>query len=105
MKNVTLTLQDDVVARARVEAAKEGKSLSRFVSELVERRVGRKKTQSEALAAFLAGPMLDLTDENGRAPSRAELYDDAIFRGHQRPDLQPGLPGHEKAKVGDDVVD
>lgn len=76
MKNVTMTLPDDLVARARVEAAKEGKSLSRFVSELVERRVGRKRTQSEALEAFLAGPPLHLLDENGNAPSRDSLYDE-----------------------------
>ena len=76
MKNVTITLGEDLVSRARVEAAKEGKSLSRFVSELVERRVGRKKTQLEALEAFLAGPSLPLLDENGRAPSRESLYDE-----------------------------
>lgn len=75
MKNVTITLKDDLVSRARVEAAKEGKSLSRFVSELVEYRIGRKKTQLEALQAFLAGPLMDLTDENGKAPSRDEIYD------------------------------
>lgn len=75
MKNVTITLKDDLVSRARVEAAKEGKSLSRFVSELVEHRIGRKTTQLEALQAFLAGPLMDLTDENGKAPSRDEIYD------------------------------
>jgi plasmid stability protein len=75
LRNVTLTLPEDVLARARVEAARSGKSLSRFVSELVERRVGRARTQSEALAAFLSGPLLDLTDENGNAPSRDKLYE------------------------------
>jgi len=80
MKNVTITLGEDLVSRARVEAAKEGKSLSRFVSELVERRVGRKKTQLEALEAFLAGPLMELTDENGKAPSRDEIYDRSRLR-------------------------
>jgi predicted CopG family antitoxin len=76
MKNVTLTLQDDVLGRARVQAAKEGKSLSKFVSELVERRVGRPmKSQSEALEAFLAGPPLPLLDENGNAPTTDQLYE------------------------------
>ena len=75
MKNVTLTLGEDVLARARVQAAKEGKSLSKFVGELVERRVGRRKTQLEALDAWLSGPLLDLTDENGNAPSRDAIYD------------------------------
>lgn len=75
MKNVTLTLDDDVVKRARVEAAKQGKSLSRFVSDLVAQRVGRALTQKEAMDRFLARPLLDLTDENGKAPSRDELHE------------------------------
>ena len=44
MRNVTLTLDDDILARARVAAAREGKSLSEFVGGLVETRVGRQKT-------------------------------------------------------------
>lgn len=75
LKNVTISLPDDVVARARVTAAREGKSLSRFVSEIVERRVGRGRTQQEAMASFLSRPLLDLTDANGKAPSRDEIYD------------------------------
>lgn len=75
MKNVTLTLPEDLIASARVQAAREGKSLSRFLAGLVEQRLGRRKTQKEALEAWLAGPLLDLTDENGKAPSRDEIYD------------------------------
>lgn len=76
MKNVTITLDDDLVSQARVEAAREGKSLSRFVSDLVARRIGRKRTQLEAAEAFLAGPPLHLLDGQGRAPSRDSLYDE-----------------------------
>ncbi|HVL74167.1 MAG TPA: DUF6364 family protein [Beijerinckiaceae bacterium] len=75
MKNVTITLEEDLVRRARIQAAREGKSLSRFVSELVTKHVGREMNQQEAMRAFLAGPAMDLTDENGKAPSRDELYD------------------------------
>lgn len=75
MKNVTISLDDALVAKARVAAAKQGKSLSRYVSELVERSVGRTLTQKEALERFLAGPLLDLTDEHGRAPSRDKLHE------------------------------
>ena len=57
-------------------AAHEGKSLSRFVAETVEQRVGRPISQSEALAQFLDGPPLHVLDENGRAPSRDQLYDE-----------------------------
>lgn len=75
MKNVTIALDEAVLAKARVKASKQGKSLSRFVSELVQQSVGNPLTQSQALERFLAGPLLDLTDENGNAPSRDKLYE------------------------------
>lgn len=75
MRNVTITLDEVLVSKARVEAARQGKSLSRFVSELVERRVGRTMTGKEAMARFLAGPPLHVLDEHGNAPSRDELHE------------------------------
>ncbi|KQP32229.1 hypothetical protein [Methylobacterium sp. Leaf100] len=75
MKNVTVTMDDAVLQRARVAAARDGKSLSKFIAETVEVRVGRPLNQLEALEQFLAGPLLLLTDENGKAPSRDDLYD------------------------------
>ena len=75
MKNVTVTMDDALLKRARVAAARDGKSLSRFVAEAVEQRVGRPLTQREALERFLAGPLMRLTDENGKAPSRDQLYE------------------------------
>ncbi len=76
MKNITITLDDKLASTARVEAARQGKSLSRFVSELVEERVRPKPgSQREALEIFLSGPPLNLTDENGNAPSRDQIYD------------------------------
>ncbi|MBX9932639.1 MAG: hypothetical protein K2Y56_14040 [Methylobacterium sp.] len=75
MKNVTVTMDESLLQRARVAAARDGKSLSRFVAEAVEQRVGRPLTQREALDRFLAGPLMNLTDESGKAPSRDELYE------------------------------
>jgi hypothetical protein len=75
MKNVTVTMDEAILRKARVAAASEGKSLSKFISEIVERRVGRGMTQKEALDRFLSGPLMNLTDENGNLPKRDELYD------------------------------
>lgn len=75
MKNVTITLEADLVSRARVQAAREGKSLSRFVSVLVEQRVGKPISQREAVEAFLAGPPLPLLNEDGSAPTTDQLYE------------------------------
>lgn len=75
MKNVTVTMDAALMQRARVAAARDGKSLSRFVTEAVKHRVGRPMTQSEALDRFLAGPLMNLTDDAGKAPSRDQIYD------------------------------
>lgn len=76
MKNVTVTMDEVLLKRARVAAAYEGKSLSKYIAETVEQRVGRPISQSEALAQFLAGPPLHVLDEKGRAPPRGQRYDE-----------------------------
>jgi hypothetical protein len=103
MRNVTLTLEEAVLEQARIEAAKEGKSLSRFVADVLERRVGRKKTQAEIVASWLAGPVLFEDGEPGRLPSREELYDDAILSRRERADLCPGLSGAGEAGESGEV--
>ena len=71
MKNVTITLDETVAARARVAAAVQGKSLSRFICELVERAIGNQpKSQLEALEKFLSGPGYPGVSRNWRG--RAE---------------------------------
>ncbi len=75
MTNVTVTMDEALLQRARVVAARDGKSLSCLVADAVERVVGPPMTQREALDRFLAGPLMDLTDENGKAPTRDQIYD------------------------------
>ena len=76
MKNVTVTMSEALLQRARVAAARDGKSLSRFVAEAVEQRVGRHLTQREEMERFLAVPPLHVLDENGKPQTTAQLYDD-----------------------------
>ena len=80
MKNVTITMEDTVLQRARIAAATEGKSLSKFIADTVAQKVGRPLTQKEALDRFLSGPLMRLTDENGKAPTRDQIYDDEDLR-------------------------
>src|SRR5918911_2846262 len=86
MKNVTVTMEDALLRKARIAAAEEGKSLSKFIAETVERRVGRQLTQLEALERFLAGPLWE--SGGGPLPSRDEIYAERLHR-HQRADLSP----------------
>lgn len=75
MKNVTVTMEDALLRKARIAAAHQGQSLSKFIAQAVERRLGGGMTRQEAMGRFLAGPLMDLTDEAGNAPGRDEIYD------------------------------
>jgi len=48
MKNITVSIADDLALKLRVEAAKADKSLSRFLSETLERAMFGASTESVA---------------------------------------------------------
>jgi hypothetical protein len=91
MKNVTITLDDAIAIRADAEAASRGKSVSEFVSELIEREVGRKEmTDLEAIRDFLSGPGIPATGTLERLPTRQDIYDeriDELVRRYERSNL------------------
>jgi hypothetical protein len=98
MKNVTITLSETAAAWARVEAAKAGKSLSRYLGEILESQRAQQVTQAEALKKFLAAP--DFPGVTEGRPSREELYAERLFRGHQRASLRERPHGAAEAKTG-----
>jgi hypothetical protein len=91
MKNVTITLDDAIAIRADAEAASRGKSVSEFVSELIEREVGRKEmTDLEAIRDFLSGPGIPATGTPECLPTRQDIYDeriDELVRRYERSNL------------------
>lgn len=96
MKNVTITLPENVAAWARVEAAKAGKSLSRFIADLLaEKSAGPAGPSHEeaikALEEFLSGPGFPGISKNWKG--RDELYaerDEKLLRGHDDTRLRKG---------------
>jgi hypothetical protein len=91
VKNVTIAVNEAVLLEARVKAAREGKSLSRYVADLMARDAGlamsANQEHDEALEALLNMGKLDLSDEQGRLPRREDIYaerDDELLRRHQR---------------------
>lgn len=88
MKNVTISMDEELYATTRVEAAKVGKSMSRYIADATKAKINadeKSKTASvrnhelEALQRFLAGPDLNIS-EAGRMPSAEERNS----RGWQR---------------------
>jgi hypothetical protein len=81
MKKLTLTLDDELYQCARVEASTQGKSLSKYVSELIKKNIRPSYvSQLEAVEAFLNGPPLFDENDLEKTPiRRTELYDDALL--------------------------
>jgi hypothetical protein len=90
MKNVTITLPDDLARRARVEAAKQDKSLSRFVADLVEKQCKAEDSAKLALLRkFFNGP--GWPSSGGPLPKREEIYaerEDELLRRYERSRLR-----------------
>ena len=95
MKNVTVTLPDDLARRARFEAAKQDKSLSRFVVELLEQRCPAERADKLALLRkFLEGPGYPGISKawRGREALYAEREDELLrrYESHRLHDRSAG---------------
>jgi predicted transcriptional regulator len=74
MKNVTITLDDQVARWVRVLAARQETSVSRFVGELLREHMSRDEAYEAAMEQYLARPPAVLK-RAGRYPSREALHD------------------------------
>jgi plasmid stability protein len=79
MKNLTISLDDEMHHRSRVKAARAGMSMSRYIATLVERDTAaaspdadeETRQRLEALQRVFDAPKLDVS-ESGRMPSAEE---------------------------------
>ena len=78
MKNVTISITDSVEKFVRMEAAKQDKSLSRFVSDLLLNALNRKESASDWIKSFEAQE--SYVNSAGKKYTREEIYDRKIFR-------------------------
>lgn len=77
MKNITITLDKEAAAWARVQAAEHNMSLSRYVGEMLREKMRHSRAYEEAMRAALAQKPLKL---EGPYLKRDELYDRSRFR-------------------------
>jgi hypothetical protein len=81
MKNITITLDEETAAWARVRAAEQDASLSRFIGDLLRQHMRDSREYQEAMRSYLSrGPFHALTGPAERYPTREELYDRAGLR-------------------------
>src|SRR5271170_8422478 len=102
MKNVTVTLPDDLAHRARVEAAKQDKSLSRFIADLLNERCPAETGKLGALEEFFYGPGYPGISKAWRG--REALYaerEEELLRRYESHRLRGGSGGADKAAAGE----
>jgi hypothetical protein len=80
MKNVTVTLDEDTAARARVQAAERNMSLSRYIGELLRRELRHAEEYEAAYRAWRKRKPFPLKGPPQPYPKREELYDRPVFR-------------------------
>ena len=80
MKNVTVTLPEDVARWLRVRAAQEDRSVSRWLAELITEKRRQEDQYVVAMERSLAVKPRELQWADGRKPTRAELHDRAALR-------------------------
>lgn len=80
MKNVTISMNDDLYRATRIEAARAGKSMSKYIADRLRDQaepdvppdeIARRKSHVEALREVFAGPKFRIS-ENGRMPTADE---------------------------------
>lgn len=73
MKNVTISISESLEAYARILAAEQSKSLSRYIADLLDEIRQNREKRSHAFEAFFnEEPYLDT---QGKSLNREELYD------------------------------
>jgi len=79
LRNITITLEEDLARWARIEAAREDTSVSQFLAELLRQRRRENGEYERAKREALARkPFLN---SDGRYLSREEVHERSRFRG------------------------
>jgi len=80
VKNVTITLDEETAAWARVHAAEQDMSLSRFIGEMLRRQMRESREYQEAMQRYLSSKFVIHLQPGERLPTREEINDRAALR-------------------------
>jgi hypothetical protein len=80
MKNITVTLDEQTATWAKVCAARQNKSLSRFLGELLQTTMRDTHAYEEAMHRYLSHGPFSLAGEPTQYPPREDLYDRRLLR-------------------------
>jgi len=80
MKNITITLEEEVARWVRIEAAKRETSVARLVGEMLKEHMGSQDAYAAARQQFFAIEPRPLRRDDSPLPSREDLHDRAGLR-------------------------
>jgi hypothetical protein len=75
MKNVTITMDEEVARWVRIRAAERNTSVSRLVGELLQEKMREEEDYRLAMEQFLAQKPQVLREAGTNLPKREELHD------------------------------
>ena len=75
MKNVTITLDEEVARWARIRAAEENTSLSRLVGEWLREKMREEENYRLSMQRYLDQPPIILREQGQKYPDRDKLHD------------------------------
>jgi hypothetical protein len=80
MRNLTVALDEETFAKARVRAAERNVSLSRFIGDLLRRELRHDDEYESAYRMWRAARPYALKGAAERYPKREKLYDRTLLR-------------------------
>lgn len=75
MSNLTITVDEEVLRKARIRALEQGSSVNAVLRELLEAYAGVRDSQAAAAADLIALSKKSRSRRGGRRWTRDELYD------------------------------
>jgi plasmid stability protein len=75
MKNVTITLDEEVARWARIRAAEKETSVSRLVGEMLREKMNEERSYQAAMQEYLSQSPKKLKGAGTKYPSRKELHE------------------------------
>ncbi len=80
MKNVTITVDAETAAWARVHAAQQNVSLSRFVGGILNQHMRESREYEDAMRRYFSSKLVIRRRPGERRPTREELHDRSGLR-------------------------
>lgn len=74
MKNVTITLDEKTAAWVRVAAAREGKSVSRYIADVLKKRMHESRDYANAMRRFFERPPSRINKNGSKLPACNALH-------------------------------